>query len=119
MCFWSDDFSASGLLYHRNDGAQFAFLGVAGNADEYLAFLNRGAGIHGVALLAHDGQRLAGKRALVYACFAGDYLAVGGNLATKAHYHGVAVLQLANGNLAFNIAFHYGCGAGNIQKRAN
>ena len=108
-----------GLLNHRNDGAQLAFLRVAGNANEDLAFLNRSTGIHGVALLAHDGQRLAGKRALVYARFAGDHLTVGGDLATQAHYHGVAVLQLADGDLALNVAFHHGGGAGNVEQRAN
>ena len=108
-----------GLLNHGNDGAQLAFLGVAGNANEDLAFLHCGASVYGVALFAHDCQRLAGKRALVYACFAGNYLAVGGNLATQAYHYGIAVLQFANGNLTLNVAFHHGGGAGNVEQRAH
>ena len=59
-----------GLFNHRNDGAQLALFGVAGNADEDLAFLDCGTSVYGVARFAHDCQRLAGKRALVYARFA-------------------------------------------------
>ena len=59
-----------GLLNHRNDGAQLALFGVAGNADEDLAFLDCGTSVYGVAGFAHNGQRFASKRALVYACFA-------------------------------------------------
>ena len=95
-----------GLLYHRNDGAQLAFLGVARHADEDLAFFHSGAGIHGIARFAHDCQRLAGERALVHARLAADYLAIDRDLVAQAHHDGVALGKLGHPNFAFHIAFH-------------
>ena len=92
------------LLHKRHNRANLACLGVARDKNANLAILHRSAGIHGIALRAHDGKRLTGKRALVHCRLAAYDFTINGNGIPQTRDYHIALLKLVKRNFNLQVS---------------